>query len=45
MNDREQSSYGKDLVLAIVTTVGVFAVIAVIYLIFRAAGLVGLNWG
>ncbi len=45
MSENEQSSSAKDLGMAIVAAVVIAVVMAVIYAIFRAAGLVGSNWG
>ena len=45
MNDSKQSTYTEGVVAAIVTTIAIVVVLAVIYMIFRSLGWLGLNWG
>lgn len=45
MNDSKHSTYAENTVVAVVTTIVIAVVLAVIYVIFRALGWLGLNWG
>ncbi len=45
MSDSKQSSYAENTVTAVVTTIVIAVALAVIYVIFRALGWLGLNWG
>ncbi len=45
MDDSKQGSYAENTVVAVVTTIVIAVVLAVIYVIFRALGWLGLNWG
>ncbi len=45
MNDSKQSAYLENAITAFVTTIVIAVVLAVIYVIFRALGWLGLNWG
>ena len=45
MSEKDLSSYGKDLVQAVITTAVIAVVLAVAYAAFRAANWVGGSWG
>ena len=45
MNDSKQSTYAESTVTAVVTTIVIAVALAVIYVIFRSLGWLGLNWG
>jgi len=45
MNDSKQSSYAENTVAAVVSTIAIVIVLAVIYVICRSLGWLGLNWG
>lgn len=45
MNDSKQSAYAENTVAAVVSIIVVAVVLAVIYVIFRSLGWLGLNWG
>ena len=45
MNDSKISTYAEGVVAAVATTIVIAVVLAVIYVIFRSMGWLGLNWG
>jgi len=45
MSDSKQSTYAEGVFAAIVSTIVIVVVLAVIYVIFRSIGWLGLNWG
>lgn len=45
MNDSKQSTYAESTAIAVVTMIVIAVALAALYVIFRALGWVGLNWG
>lgn len=45
MSDSKLSTYAEGVVAAVLTTIAIVVVLAVIYVIFRSVGWLGLSWG